>query len=708
MKRIVFAISIFLSVFLAVHAQVSKLSPLVRSAMITGGSPAARAKSLTSPAATPSITAFVRTDDIDALRSEGCRIYARWDDICIASIPLDHISRLASMPCVKRIEAGRSCTATNMISAARTHVDEVLRSHPAFASYLPQPSGASPHTPVIGIVDIGFDLTHPTLFTPGMDEYRVRRVWDMLDTSGEGEAVMGDNDTVYVGRQYIGTEAILRKQHSTDGYLATHGTHVIGTAAGTGVPHPSASSVTYQGMCPNADICIVANYTSDNKCIVPADDTYKYTTATDMLAFKYIFDYAESVGKPCVINFSEGSAEDLYESGLYGEVLARMTGPGRILCSAAGNEGSADGTYMHKPRGRETAGAFVARWAAGTAQYAMSSTTPAVMTLAFYRNGTKALSRKYDCSTLSGYPDSIYQDTVTVDGERYAVALHTYPSCFDGEKFATDITLDDLQHDRFGYATPVSLTVEGSNNDIEVFACGGYLISSNLDPSLGDYDCTHNVFFPGCVEDVICVGATSYVESVENMYGYSVGRAYGSGGVRAGYSSIGPTNSGLTKPDVMAPGTNVISAYSRFWRERNPAQQQSTFDVMTTTIDGTDYPWGISTGTSMACPVVTGIIGLWLQVCPTLTPAQIREVFASTCSRNDRSLTYPNNYYGWGEIDAMKGMRYIEQNYTGVQSHATPDREPVICDINGIRRRDTRTPGIYILSDGVTVRKAVR
>ena len=58
-----------------------------------------------------------------------------------------------------------------------------------------------------------------------MQDYRIKQVWDMLDYSGEGEPVIGQTtnekgqkkDTIYVGRQYIGEEAILNKRHSADG-----------------------------------------------------------------------------------------------------------------------------------------------------------------------------------------------------------------------------------------------------------------------------------------------------------------------------------------------------------------------------------------------------------------------------------------------------------------------------------------------------------
>ena len=58
----------------------------------------------------------------------------------------------------------------------------------------------------------------------------------------------------------------------------------------------------------------------------------------------------------------------------------------------------------------------------------------------------------------------------------------------------------------------------------------------------------------------------------------------------------------------------------------------------------------------MACPVVAGTIALWLQAVPTLTREDIIGVFSRTCRKPDETLTYPNNVYGHGEIDAYRGL----------------------------------------------------
>lgn len=55
---------------------------------------------------------------------------------------------------------------------------------------------------------------------------------------------------------------------------------------------------------------------------------------------KYIFDYAKSVNKPCVVNLSLGSHLGPRDgSSTFDLLTSEMLGPGRILVGAAGNDG---------------------------------------------------------------------------------------------------------------------------------------------------------------------------------------------------------------------------------------------------------------------------------------------------------------------------------------------------------------------------------
>ena len=72
----------------------------------------------------------------------------------------------------------------------------------------------------------------------------------------------------------------------------------------------------------------------------------------------------------------------------------------------------------------------------------------------------------------------------------------------------------------------------------------------------------------------------------------------------------------------------------------------------------------------MSCPIVAGIIAQWMEAIPTLTREQIVEAFNATCHRYDPLLAYPNNDYGYGEIDAEAGLEYLLDNVTAIPQPA--------------------------------------
>jgi subtilisin family serine protease len=135
------------------------------------------------------------------------------------------------------------------------------------------------------------------------------------------------------------------------------------------------------------------------------------------------------------------------------------------------------------------------------------------------------------------------------------------------------------------------------------------------------------------------------------------------------WSSAGPTLDGRQKPDVLAPGFNIISAMSsrltyaytvdngaKFGYKLIESWQENNLRVNMLT----------DCGTSMATPVATGVIALWLQADPTLTPAKIKEVLAATSKHINQKVTYPNNIYGHGEIAAYDGLLNILKINTAI------------------------------------------
>lgn len=113
------------------------------------------------------------------------------------------------------------------------------------------------------------------------------------------------------------------------------------------------------------------------------------------------------------------------------------------------------------------------------------------------------------------------------------------------------------------------------------------------------------------------------------------------------YSAMGPTPTGLLKPDVVAPGADVYSA----WRTR-------------------DTIYAIASGTSMAAPHAAGVAALLLGASPNMTFSDVQSALRSSASHaslvsanrtcgNTTDTEFPNNVFGYGRIDALAALTSI-------------------------------------------------
>ena len=632
----------------------SKMSPMVRFAVLqdlgaNSRSRMAKAKEQSSPR----MLVLVQSDSEEALRQHDCRCYAHWGNIHAVSVPKRELASLSTCREVTRIESGRACDAQTDTAAIITHSD-VLRSP------TPHRSAYTGKGVVVGVMDIGFDLTNPSFYTRDLSDYRVRSFWDMLDFEGQ-EAGASEVEGLPVGAAYTSRESILQKACSSDSRLQFHGSHTASTAAGSGFDSP------YIGMAPEADICLVSNAVSDDKELVPDSIWEFYGAVADLLGFDYIFRYADKVGKPCVINFSEGSHEDLYgEAQLFGAVLDSLVRPGRLICSSAGNN-QLYGTYMKKPRGKERVAALILPQST-TSYMMLRSRGDFSIHLDFMRSPTEThLNYTLPLADILATEDSLFVDTVKAGNLTYKLTFGCYPCCYDESQLVTDVVIAKIGSGVLS-SVKVAIGISGMESEVEVFQQKGYLLNSESYPDYQDAESTHNINFPSSNGSVICVGATSYRTGFFNADGLWNKYDRGSGGNISIYSSIGPTLAGLTKPDVVAPGSNIVAGFNSFYTEMNPDDYMKDFDISRFSWQGRNYSWVVQSGTSMACPIVTGIIAQWMQAVPTLSKEQVLEVFEATCRRLDPELPCPNNLWGYGEIDAEAGLEYLLAHADGIVS----------------------------------------
>lgn len=105
-------------------------------------------------------------------------------------------------------------------------------------------------------------------------------------------------------------------------------------------------------------------------------------------------------------------------------------------------------------------------------------------------------------------------------------------------------------------------------------------------------------------------------------------------------SSRGPTVDNLVKPDLLAPGTNIMSL-------------------------GVGGGYRALTGTSMAAPMVTGAVAQILQQSPSLKPDQVK----NRLLKNARDLGLESNFEGSGALK-MDGL--FEQSSKETASQSNP------------------------------------
>ena len=109
-------------------------------------------------------------------------------------------------------------------------------------------------------------------------------------------------------------------------------------------------------------------------------------------------------------------------------------------------------------------------------------------------------------------------------------------------------------------------------------------------------------------------------------------------GVRASFSSVGPSADGRIKPDVVAMGSSVTAASAN-----------------------SDNGYASVDGTSFSCPLTSGVAALILEANPNLTATKVREILRNTAD----GATSSDTLYGYGIINALAAVNQAISEATG-------------------------------------------
>ena len=499
-----------------------------------------------------------------------------------ATIPLDHVERVVGNRAVRRATLARRLRPLLDKALPKVHI-------PQFRTRL----GLTGASVVVGVIDTGIDGTLEAF------QGRILRVWDQ---TRRGTGVPEGR----YGIELSGTG--LSRSRDTNG----HGTHVAGIAAG--------SHGTFGGVAPGASIVGVRTTMDD-------------TDIAD--AVRYIFRIARERNAPAVINLSIGGHDDGHDgSDLLCRVIDESSGPGRIVCCAAGNEGDDNihgvtratrgvevGMRLHVP-GSSVTEASLTGWYSPSSRLEIAVRTPEGKVTPFQGviGGGGRPTRTY---TLSG-TDII----VTTPGPDPANGDHnfrvTLRSDQRGQKVRQGIWQLRLRLASGPAATVHVWTLDDADSP-EVTFTG----TSRSD--------TMKVGSPGSARRAITVASFTTKTRWIDQDGDQVELAHAPGKITS-FSSEGPLRNRARKPDVTAPGAGIASAFSHL---SDPDVEDIIDDQIT-----------VLSGTSMASPFVAGLVALMLEGEPRLSPEQVKRRLKAASRIPGRAAGTFDTKWGYGLVDA--------------------------------------------------------
>ncbi|WP_105614304.1 S8 family peptidase [Vallitalea okinawensis] len=462
---------------------------------------------------------------------------------------------------------------------------------------------------IVGILDTGIDYTHKA-FRYEDNTSKILSIWDQTIIGKPPEGFL-------YGSEYTGIQ-INEALDSNNPYAIVpskdevgHGTYLAGLAAGRSNPVEN-----FQGAAPEAELIIV-KLKQAKKCLMDfyqfKENAIGWQTNDIAMGIKYIMNQSKTLNKPVALLFAGGSTAGPHTGGAalqqYMTTIGDSYGVGVIV--SAGNEANTSHHYHGKIQPNE-------------------SKKDVQLNIADGERGLHLM-------LWGRLPDRLSIEIVTPTGVSTGKIPYKFRQWQDIHLPLSN-TIINVHYDygEIGGATEsISLIIENPSAGLwNIIVHGDMIVDGNFDiwlPLKGfidddtfflDPDPTNTIVNPGNNEGIITIGA--YNNITQTIY-------LGSG--------RGPTTSMKIKPDLVAPGVNILSTSPK---------------------NNYDY----QTGTSASAAITAGAVALLLewgiiQGHDKLMNTKAIKSYLARGAKRKRGLSYPNGEWGFGELDLINVFRTL-------------------------------------------------
>lgn len=456
---------------------------------------------------------------------------------------------------------------------------------------------------IVGIIDSGIDYLNEDFINEDRTS-SIISIWDQEKESGRSpEGLLFGSE---ISREEI-NNAINNKDDSLTKDVKGTGTLIAGIIGGKGKNNKS-----YKGVAPNVEFIVVKlrSYIGTYE-----KNSYNYQVSDFLAAIKYILNASKDMEKPIVINISIGTRSGAVIDTNVLDSFGLINERGVVVVSGAGNEGNTDIHYsgILKEAGNKQ-----------DISIQIGNQKSIDITLCCRKPdkiGAILISPAGEMSVPVMYaPDkSVYKGSYNLEGVEYEMQLY-YPWIVVGNE-VLNIRLNNVKPGVWILRLVGELIVDGL---FDVYLPNKNIIAEEtrfIDP---DSMSTITLY----AEDprVLTIGA--YNNKTDSMW---IG------------SSKGPVRSKPIKPDIVAPGVDIIGAYIK-------------------------NSYISSTGTGVSGAIISGVTALLMEYLikqDSIGSALYTETIKTYLmlgSTQKEIYKYPNESQGYGILNLEQTLKEISKN----------------------------------------------